>query len=91
MEGRHQYYNMLWFMEGRHHHGLNIIGTNDKDLNYNIIWFMEGRHQYYNMLWFMDGRHDHGLNIIGTNDKEYFVDRGNNIKIGIIIIIDSVI
>jgi hypothetical protein len=39
----------------------------------------------------MEGRHHHGLNIIGTNDKEYFVDRGNNIKIGIIIIIDSVI
>ena len=72
MEERHQYYNMLWFMEGRHHHGLNnIIGTNDKELKYDMIWFMEGRHQYYNMLWFMDGRHDHGLYITGTNDKEY--------------------
>ena len=60
-------------------------------LNYNIIWFMEGRHQYYNMLWFMEERHHHGLNIIGTNDKEYFVDRGNNIKIGIIIIIMKLI
>ena len=57
-------------------------------------YFWDKIYIYYNILCFMEERHHHRLNIIGTNDKEYFVDRGNNIKIGIIIImklIDSLI